>query len=332
MDSELQALPSEREVLMGLDDFVAENLSLLLPIEKAWQPTDYLPDLTKEDWREQVQKLRAPAAELTDDVLVVLVADMITEEALPSYSVALSALAEDYTGVADKPWSRWLRGWTAEENRHGDLLNAYLRLSGRVDMRSVEVTIHNLLNGGFSPGAYPNLYGGLVYTSFQERATKVCHNNVGKLAANHGDQALARICQRIAGDEARHETFYTTVMNRVIDQDPNGGLIVFSAMLRKMIAMPGKLMTDGKDPNLFQHFAAVAQRLGVYTVEHYAQIVEHLVGAWDVSHRVVRGKASRAQDFICHHAEVCREYASRMAENPAPIVPVSFSWVFGRMV
>ena len=33
------------------------------------------------------------------------------------------------------PWARWTRGWTAEENRHGDLMNKYCYLSGRVNMR-----------------------------------------------------------------------------------------------------------------------------------------------------------------------------------------------------
>ena len=30
---------------------------------------------------------------------------------------------------------RWTRQWTAEENRHGDLMNKYCMLSGRVNMR-----------------------------------------------------------------------------------------------------------------------------------------------------------------------------------------------------
>jgi acyl-[acyl-carrier-protein] desaturase len=58
---------------------------------------------------------------------------MITEEALPSCSVPLNGLVKDDQGTGSAPWPRWLRGWTAEENRHGHLLNAYLRLSGRVD-------------------------------------------------------------------------------------------------------------------------------------------------------------------------------------------------------
>jgi acyl-[acyl-carrier-protein] desaturase len=323
---------TQREVLRGLETFVGENLGFLAPIDKAWQPTDYLPDMTAEDWREQIQRLREPAGALNDEILVVLVADMVTEEALPSYSVALNILAEDYSGTDDRPWAKWLRGWTSEENRHGDLLNAYLRFSGRVDMRSVEVTVHNLLNSGFNARSYPDLYGGLVYTAFQERATRISHANVGKLAAGQGETSLAKICQRIAGDEARHEAFYTTMMGKVMDQDPDGGLITAMTLLRRVIAMPGRLMFDGKDPDLFEHFAAVAQRIGVYTVFDYADIVEHLVKTWNVAARSVAGKAARAQEFLCKHAERCRAVAAEVAETAARQAPVPFSWVFGRAV
>src|SRR3954468_45750 len=241
MDREQAALNAQREVLRGMETFVGENLSFLAPIEKAWQPTDYLPDLTAEDWREQVQRFREPAIGLSDEVLVVLVADMVTEEALPSYSVALNLLAEDYSGTDERPWAKWLRGWTSEENRHGDLLNAYLRLTGRVDMRTIEVTVQHLIDSGFNPRTYPDPYNGLVYTSFQERATKISHGNVGKLAAAAGDASLGRICQRIAGDESRHEAFYTRMMSKVFELDPEGAVLSFRNMLRGLIAMPGRL-------------------------------------------------------------------------------------------
>ena len=330
MEAEVDTFAHQREVLRGLEAAAGENLHLLTSVEKAWQPSDFLPDLAAEDWKEQVQRLREPARGLSDQVLVVLVADMITEEALPSYSVSLNHLAEDNSGTTDRPWAQWMRGWTAEENRHGDLLNAYLRLTGRVDMRAVEVTVHHLLARGFSARAWPDLYGGLVYTSFQERATKISHANVGKLAAKQGDTALDGICRRIAGDEARHEMFYTTMMGHVIEQDPEGGLITMMSILRRMISMPGRLMFDGKDPDLFDHFATVAQRLGVYTAGDYARIVEHLVRTWNVASRTVAGKAARAQDYLCKHAERCHSVAAQLADSIANQAPVGFSWIFDR--
>ena len=322
---------SQREVLTGIEPAVQENLSLLVPPDKSWQPTDYLPDLTAADWHDQLAQFREPAMELSDEVLVVLVGDMITEEALPSYSVSLNHIAQDTQGTSNAPWAQWLRGWTSEENRHGDLLNAFLRLTGRVDMRSVELTVHHLLNSGFNPRVASDLYAGLVYTSFQERATKISHNNVGKLAANEGNTALAGICRRIAGDEARHETFYTRMMGAVIDQDPDGGIITAAGMLRRSIAMPGRLMYDGKDPDLFDHFSIVAQRLGVYTVRDYASIVRHLVQTWDVADKQVTGPAARAQEFLCNHAERVDSLAEGMAERIEREPRVSFSWIHDRL-
>ena len=91
----------------------------------------------------------------------------------------------------------------------------------------------------------------------------------------------------IAGDEARHEAFYTRMMGRVLDLDPAGGILAFRSMLRGLIAMPGRFMDDGSDPDLFDHFAIVAQRANVYTVRDYASIIEHLVKTWNIAGRTV---------------------------------------------
>jgi acyl-[acyl-carrier-protein] desaturase len=91
-------------------------------------------------------------------------------------------------------------------------------------------------------------------------------------------------------------------------------------------------MYDGRDPNLFDHFAAVAQRLGVYTVEDYATIVEHLVATWGLAGRSVAGKAARAQDYVCRHAERCRNLAPLVTEEIAKQPPIAFKWIFDRKV
>lgn len=318
------------EVLRGIDFFVGENLTFLEDVEKIWQPTDYLPDLEGDGWREEMEAFRAAAMQISDEMLVVLVGDMVTEEALPSYAVALNLIARDEEGDAQTPWARWLRGWTAEENRHGDLLNAYLRLTGRVDMRSVEVTVQHLIAGGFNPRTKAEPYKGLIYTSFQERATRISHGNVGKLVAAEGDANLAAICRRIAGDEARHEAFYTKMMGHVLDADPAGGMTAIRELFRSVIAMPGRHMTDGKDPDLFDHFSAVAQRAGVYTVRDYATIVEHLVKTWKLADRSVTGKAARAQEWLCQHAEQVARHSDTVAAKMRAAPRVPFRWIHDR--
>jgi acyl-[acyl-carrier-protein] desaturase len=224
-----------------------------------------------------------------------------------------------------------MRGWTAEENRHGDLLNAYLRLTGRVDMRSVEITIHNLISGGFDPRSRKDPYAGLIYTSFQERATKISHANVGRLAVRNGDENLARICQKIAGDESRHEQFYTRMMGEVMDRDPERGVLVFRDMMRHLISMPGRLMSDGQDPDLFDRFASVAQRLEVYTVHDYADVVRHLVSRWNVAERKLSGSAASAQEFLCLLADRLESVAENVTKKVSREPPTRFSWINNRM-
>nr|GEX79795.1 ABC transporter B family member 25 [Tanacetum cinerariifolium] len=63
---------------------------------------------------------------------------------------------------------------------------------------------------------------------------------------------------------------------------PMETLLVMQRSTEK-ISMPAHLMYDGRDDNLFEHFSAVAQRLGVYTAKDYADILEFLVGRWKVS-------------------------------------------------
>jgi acyl-[acyl-carrier-protein] desaturase len=314
-----------------MEPVVGENLGFLGQVDRLWQPSDYLPDLSGEDWREQMQGFRDQAQGLTDEVLVVLVGDMVTEEALPSYAIQLNLIAEDDQGDSDRPWAKWLRGWTAEENRHGDLLNAYLRLTGRVNMREIEITIHHLINNGFNPEGHPDPYNGLVYTSFQERATKISHGNVGRMAVGQGDKNLSKICQKIAGDESRHEAFYTKMMGKVMEVDPAGGILAFRHMIRSLIAMPGRLMYDGHDPDLFDHFAVVAQKSMVYTIYDYASIMKHLVETWDIASRQVSGKAAKAQDYLCKQGERYSSLAEAVTEHLESQPKRKFSWIHDRM-
>ena len=325
-------LPAHLEVIRAIEHVVADNLNLLAPRATAWQPADFLPDLDSASWRDELERFRQAAETVSDQLLVVLVGDMVTEEALPSYSMSLNSLVRDEDGDGAAPWPRWLRGWTAEENRHGDLLNAYLRLTGRVHMRAVERTVHSLIASGFNPNTQADPYNLLVYTSFQERATRISHGNVGRMAAKEGDRNLARICGVIAGDEARHETFYTRMMGQVLQHDAAGGILAFRSMLRDTITMPGRFMDDGKDPDLFDHFAVVAQRANVYTVRDYASIIEHLVKVWDIAGRAVSGDAARAQEELCHQAERYGRLAERTAAAMAKQPHRSFSWIRDRTV
>jgi len=279
------------------------------------------------------------AKQVPDDLLVVLIGDMVTEEALPTYQTLLNTFegCDDPTGTSESAWARWSRGWTSEENRHGDLLNKYLYLGGRCDMRSVEVTIQHLITNGFNPLANKDPYRGFIYTSFQERATKISHGNVGKLAKEEGDRNLQRICAKIGGDEARHEVAYQKFSEEILERDPEGFLFELGDIMRGQIVMPAEQMTDGVNPSLYHDFSEVAQRLGVYTAIDYADIIAHLVKRWDLEKlEGISGDAQKELEYICKLPERYRKLAERSMnkkkkateEEVAP--PVAFDWIFGR--
>jgi len=331
--------PKHVEVIEDLSEIAGDmtNKILLETGDAAWQPQDYLPDLSKDGWEDSIQEMRKQAATIPDELLVVLVGDMVTEEALPTYQTLLNTFegCDDPTGTSESPWAKWSRGWTSEENRHGDLLNKYLYLGGRCDMRKIEVTIQHLITNGFNPDARKDPYRGFVYTSFQERATKISHGNVGKLARQYGDANLARICAKIAGDEGRHEKAYQTFVSEIIKRDPNGLLEVFGDMMRGQITMPAETMTDGIDSGLYDNFSTVAQRLGVYTAIDYADIIEHLVKTWDLEHMEgLNASGEKERDYLCKLPSRYRKLAERSMnkkkkDNDVPLLK-SFSWIHGR--
>ena len=283
-------------------------------------------------WEEEVSQLREQVAGLPNDILVVLVGNVITEEALPSYQTWLnrSDVLRDDTGASMTPWACWTRGWTAEENRHGDLLNRYLYLSGRVNMRSFEETTQHLIRNGFDPQTENDLYQSLVYVSFQERATKISHSNTGALAEKFGDKTLAKICAAIAGDEARHEEAYKRFFRGMIDIDPSRAVNAFAAMIRQKIGMPARLMSDGTDRDLFAQYAVVAQRTQVYTFQDYVDVLRYLVGYWEIGAiSGLTGEAAESQDYLCRLPDKYSAKAGRFQEAVLSFPKESFEWIFG---
>jgi acyl-[acyl-carrier-protein] desaturase len=63
---------------------VAQHVeNTLLTVDRAWQPSDFLPESFGDDddgFLEQVREMRQTARGLPDELLVVLIGDMITEE------------------------------------------------------------------------------------------------------------------------------------------------------------------------------------------------------------------------------------------------------------
>ncbi|KAJ7298432.1 hypothetical protein O6H91_06G094200 [Diphasiastrum complanatum] len=266
---------------------------------------------------------------------------MITEEALPTYQTVFNTFegVRDTTGCSPTPWGVWVRAWTAEENRHGDLLNKYLYLSGRVDMKMVEKTTQYLIGSGMEAQIDNNPYNGFIYTSFQERATFVSHGNTARFARQHGDNRLAAICGVIASDEKRHEIAYTRIVDKLFEVDPNAAVLAFAEMMRKKITMPAHLMFDGENKSLFEDYASVAQRCNIYTAKDYADIMDHLISAWKVGKLSgLSSEGLRAQEYVCSLPPRIRKLderaqaRSKKSLNHTAKRSKSFSWIFNKTV
>lgn len=319
--------PDRWEVMKALEpklDKIIHNY--LMSIDEIWQPSQLLPRTDGENFIEELKQIQEEAQELPYDFWVVLVADTITEEALPTYESWLM----DVQGIDQHQpnnWAKWTRLWTAEENRRGDVLNKYLYLSGRVNMLEIERTTQHMIADGFDIGAGRDPYKNFVYTSFQELATHISHKRVGQLAKKKNNKLLANMCLMIAGDEMRHHHAYREFIDRIFALDPSEMMLAFADMMKKKIVMPAHFIREsgGKIGDAFENFSNAAQRLGVYTTQDYIDILKKLIDFWQISNlRALTDKAERARDYVMKLPDRFQNISERTS---VPHSQTTFKWV-----
>ena len=316
-----------KEVMQTLEKSMDELLNKYLrPVEDNWQPADLLPDSREPDFFEEVKEIQALGKEMSYDLWAVLIGDTITEEALPTYESWLMGIDGVNQGNK-KGWSEWVRAWTAEENRHGDLLNRYLYLSGRVNMREMEITTHHLINDGFDLQTGNDPYRSFIYTSFQELATNLSHRRVATLAKKTGNNILAKICGVIAADEARHAKAYANFIKRIFEIDPSEVMLAFEDMMKKRIVMPAHFLRESgsKRGGIFNHFSDAAQRIKVYTTHDYIDILQSLLKEWNIDKITgINDSAERARDYLMALPKRLQLISERVK---IPEEPYKFKWI-----
>ena len=322
---------NQKNIRIEVMNFLGEKIDSIIDeflkkIDTNWQPSDFLPESSSENFTAELKELQLQSKELPYDYLVVLVGDIITEEALPTYQSWLS----DVTGI-DKMnpagWHKWVRMWSAEENRHGDLLNKFVYLSGRINMRQMETSTQYLIADGFDIGTGRDPYRNFVYTSFQELATNISHRRTATIAKSHGCAQLSKICGVIASDEARHAKAYKSFVSKIFEIDASEMMLAFEDMMRKKIVMPAHFLRQSgeKVGQAFDHFSDAAQRLGVYTTWDYTDILESLIKEWNIGNITgLNDKAEKARDYLMALPERFRRVAGR---HQRPQLEYQFNWI-----
>ncbi|MCC7297614.1 MAG: acyl-ACP desaturase [Bacteroidia bacterium] len=323
----MSTIDVRKEVMQHIELSMDELLEKYLkPIDTTWQPSDFLPQSNSPEFFESVKEIQELAKEMDYDLFAVLIGDTITEEALPTYESWLMGL-KGLTQGKRTGWTQWVRAWTAEENRHGDLLNRYLYLSGRVNMREFEISTQHLINDGFDIQTGDDPYRNFVYTSFQERATNISHRRVASKVKATGNTLLAKLCGSIAADEARHANAYIDFAKRIFSMDGSEMMLAFQDMMKKKIVMPAHFLRESGEniSSIYAHFSDAAQRIKVYTSQDYIDILKSLLQEWEIENlRGLNDSAEKARDYLLNLPDRLQKVAERLY---VPQNEFKFKWI-----
>jgi acyl-[acyl-carrier-protein] desaturase len=310
-------LYSKIEVLQDLEDKVHELMEIHERKRELWFPVDLLGPAPDECPDTHRAKLRAQAEGIPDPARAALALNLLTEEGLPHFHRLLAVYLGD-----DSFWRRWNNLWTAEEDRHGQVLHDYARETQLLQQRKLEEMQFEYLRAGFHPAWDRDPYRVFAYTTVQERATQFSHSETGKIVAQY-EPRLASILSQVAKEEARHYTFYRTIFEEILKRDPDQALHSASFIL-PAIDMPGVTMPGFKD------LADVIRRAGIYGPRDYLRIVQEQIRYWKIeSLEGLNELGRRAQEKIMGIPARLRRIAEYM-ETRSKSKTFSFEVVFNR--
>lgn len=310
---------SKYEVLRDLESAVSNLIASHKSKRELWFPSDFLPADQGTDSEKEISELRERAAGISDNARIALALNVLTEEGLPHFHRLIAQNLGD-----GEHWREWNGLWTAEEDRHGNILRDYIRDSRLLNFSALEKLQFDYVKSGFHPSWNGDPYKVFVYTSCQEKATFVSHLNTGKLVGAQ-EPLLFTICQKIAQDESRHYAFYLNVFKEIIARDPNAALEC-AADIMPSIDMPGISMAN------FNEYADLVRRSGIYGPRDYQKIVEQLITSWNVGVLPQLNEIGRkAQEKIMSIPARLQKVAD-FIESRVNAKSFSFDVIFGRVL
>jgi acyl-[acyl-carrier-protein] desaturase len=300
---------TEAALLAEIEPAVARLVDRHLSVAKEWFPHDFIPyslgrDFEKEPWTPDQPRLSGVAQTAFE-------VNLITEDNLPSYHYLIRAIFEKGDGA----WKNWIHRWTAEEGRHAIVIRDYLIVTRNIDPIMLERDRMQTVQLGYARPM--RALRGLAYTSFQELATRVSHQNTGRYSA---DPVADRIMSRVAQDENLHMVFYRDALSAAFEVDPSA---VMKAIAEEVLTfeMPGAGISG------FVRKAAKMADAGIYDLRiHHDDILWPLLRHWRVFERTdFDPEAERARESLARFMgkldASARRYEERRATRQAQALP-----------
>jgi acyl-[acyl-carrier-protein] desaturase len=308
---------SKVEVLRDLEGVVYEMMTEHEKKRELWFPFDLIGPRADEDPEQHRKALQRRASGIPDHARAALALNTLTEEGLPHFHRLLATHLGD-----DSHWRSWNNLWTAEEDRHGQVLHDYVRDTHLFNERRFEEMQFEYLKAGFHPEWDQDPYRVFAYTTVQERATQHSHAMTGHIVGQY-DPTLGNVLDRVAREEARHFAFYRSIFKEILDRDPDQALHSASFIL-PAIDMPGVTIPG------FRELADVIRRSGIYGPRDYLRIVQEQIKYWKIETLTGLNELGRkAQDKILSIPERLRRIAEAM-ETRTRAKTFAFDVVFNR--
>ena len=300
-------IPEDKPVLEALEATAERLLARHLSTTKEWFPHTLVP-WDRAAGFDAGYEWSPAEANLDPAVRSALFVNVLTEDNLPYYFRDIERMFG-----RDGAWGEWVRRWTAEEGRHGFVINAYLLATRSVDPVGLERARMLQVQAGVVPQP-PNVAEGLAYVALQELATRISHFNTGSRIDDPAGRAVMR---RVAADENLHFLFYRDAMSAVFESDPSTAVIATEKQAASF-AMPGVGI-----PGFSEHAKAIADA-GIYDLAiHHDQILHPVVMRdWGIADlEGLSAEAERARErlirYIGRVGKVGRRVAARREERLA---------------
>lgn len=288
-----------------LRDALAETAERLidrhLAATQEWHPHAYIPWGAAEDFPEDYEWSPEEAG-VSDAVRSALFVNVLTEDNLPYYFRDIERMFG-----RDGAWGEWVRRWTAEEGRHGLVINGYLMATRAIDPVELERGRMAQVQSGQVPEP-PTVAEGLAYVALQELATRISHFNTGNLLEDPAGRAVMR---RVAADENLHYLFYRDAMTAVFEVDPSAAVLAVEKQVSDF-EMPGTGI-----PGFSEHARRIADA-GIYDFAiHHDKILQPVVlRDWAVeSLEGLSGEAEEARERLIRTIERIGRIGHRMADR-----------------